>query len=29
MKEKTVFRIFTIYEHEKEQDYLRQMHGSG
>ena len=29
MKEKTVFRIFTIYEHEKEQDYLRQMHRSG
>lgn len=29
METKKIFRIFTIFEHEKEQNYLRSMHKSG
>ncbi len=29
METKTVFKFFTIFEYEKEQDYLRKMHQSG
>ena len=29
METKKVFKFFTIFEHEKEEDYLREMHRSG
>ena len=29
MEKKVVFKYFTIFEHEKEQDFLRKMHKSG
>lgn len=29
METKKTFKFFTIFEHEKEQDYLREMHKSG
>lgn len=29
MEKKVLFRYFTIFEHEKEQDFLRTMHKSG
>ncbi len=29
METKNTFKIFTIFEYEKEQDYLRKMHQSG
>lgn len=29
METKKIFKFFTIFEHEKEEDYLREMHRSG